>query len=223
MSFRAIPIFLAGTMCACAATDEYVYQPEQPTVNVGGAPAQQYAVPPEAPTGNVRVASTGIVEMRGQDGRQLRAIHIRMIADDEGDPTPWMVDASQARLQIASIGEARPMFVNTDQGGPQITVDQHQRRVVDFYFPPPDGVTSNERLPAFDFLWTVRTPTRAVSERTSFTREKLSPPPSEAELYTGWGPVWWYNPWYPSLWSGPRFIVVHPHFEGGYHGGFHHR
>ena len=215
--FPAIPILLAGTLCACGATDEYVYRPEQPTVNVSGTPAQQYAIPPEAPTGNVRVASTGVVTLRGDDGREITAIHVRLVADDEGDALPWTVDVSQARLQIAGAGESLPLFVNTDQAGTQITVGQHQRRVVDFYFPPPRGVTSNEQLPTFDFLWTVRTPTRAIADRTSFTREKLAPPETEAALYTGWGPVWWYDPWYPSSWWGPRYVVVHPHYHGYHH------
>lgn len=209
MSFRAIPILLAGALAACGATDEYQYRPEQPTVSVAGSPAQRYAIPPEAPTGDVRVASTGVVTLRGQDGRDLRALHVRMIVDDEGDPTPWTVDLAEARVQIVGFGESRPMIVNSDLPGPAIAVGQHQKRVVDFYFPLPPGVDSDARLPAFDFLWTIRTPARAVADRTSFTRARLAPPPEADVYYAGWGPVWWANPWYPHAWWGPRVVVVH--------------
>jgi hypothetical protein len=213
MSMRAFLIVLAGAATACGSTDEYVYRPEEPSVNVAGAPGQKYAIPPEAPTGEVRVASNGVVELRAP--QSTRALHVRAVVDDEGDATPWVVDANDARVQIAGAGESRPMFVNSDTAGPTIAIAQHQRRVVDFYFPLPAGVDDNTHLPAFDFLWTVRTPARAVAQRTSFTRMTIEPAPRNDIFYAGWGPVWWANPWYPHAWWGPRVVVVH--------GFYHHR
>ncbi len=211
MSVRAFPILLVG-VAACGAVGDYQYRPEQTNVSVAGMPGERYAIPPEAPTGGVRVSSSGVVDAQGKSGTEP-AIHGRMVVDNEGDAPPWFVDLAEARLQVAGAGEAVPLAVNTDAQGQQVPVAQHQARTIDFFFPLPAGVTSADRLPTFDFLWTVHTPTRAIAERTTFTRYTIAPPPDEGPYAWGWGPAWWYGPWHPYVWWGPHVVVVRHHWH----------
>jgi len=79
----------------------------------------------------------------------------------------------------------------------------------------PDTVRSESQLPKFDLLWQVNTPERTVASRTSFDRMDKAPEVAYATpvgwpLWAGYGPYWWYDPFYPRVvFVHSRPIVVH--------------
>jgi hypothetical protein len=210
--FSSCLVGLSAALIACGgAAEEYQYRPEIANVRIAREPAQAYQLPPEAPQGEVRVASTGLVDLRTGDGRTTRALHVRMLITNEGDDSPWWIDLGRTSLQLAG-ANILPMLVNTDATGAVIPIARRQRRMLDFYFPAPAYLRSNGQLPGFEVLWTVRTATRDVSQRTSFTRVQLEPVTSPDVVYAGtWAPYWWYGPWYPHGWWGPHRVIVVRH------------
>jgi hypothetical protein len=204
-------------VCAAGCEPSYYYSPENATVVRGGAPAQVVRIPPEVPQGDVEIASTGIVTMHPPDQPEIRALHVRMIVDNEGDNLPWTVDTREQLLEIANVGQSHPMFARADvHAMPSLSVGRRERRALDLYYPVPHGVTGNSQLPAFDFLWQVNTGDRPVSGRAHVQRyEQVEP--MYADMYWGgpywggWGPYWWYDPFYPSIYYAP-------HVAFGFHG-----
>jgi hypothetical protein len=148
-------------------------------------------------------------------GASISALHIRMEVANNGDSAPWQIDTRQQQAFIAGEGSSAPLYVNTDANArasmPFVYVAMRERRTVDFYFPLPATVDSADRLPSFDFLWTVKTGARVVADRTQFTRQEV---PDErvyasVTVLPGWGPWWWYNPGYGRLiFLHPRTIVI---------------
>jgi len=125
------------------------------------------------------------------------------------------------------------MYVNADVGTlPDVTIARHERRVLDFYFPLPDTMSSERKLPRFELLWQVTTPARTVASRTSFDRVDREPETNVAyvagwPLWAGYGPYWWYDPFYPRAvfvhahpyrFHGPGRVVV-GRFSGGFRAG----
>jgi hypothetical protein len=198
----------------CGAGVEYTYTPEQPTVMVDGYPATQIPIPPERPQGEVRLASFGVTELAAGDQGALMALHVRLIVTNEGDDIPWTIDTREQLVEIAGEGRSRAVFVNTDlQSLPMVTIGRREKRVLDFYFPLPGTMGDESRLPGFELLWQVTTASRIVAERTMFQRvATVEPPPPQVVMVTGWGPHWWFNPWYPNtLFVHPPVIIVrHP-------------
>ena len=142
--------------------------------------------------------------------RSVRCVHcaptalvdVRLAIANDGDAAPWTVTTSDQLVEISGEGRSRPIFVNTDvQSLPTLSVAQHERRVLDLYYPLPTSIRDEASLPAFDFLWQLNTPTRPFSSRTHFQRVEQEPPAGQTEvvLWSGWGPYWWYDPFYPDL------------------------
>jgi hypothetical protein len=159
-------------------------------------------VPPEAPQGKVEVTSFGITEIKPDGDGPVAALHVRLAIANDGDAAPWTVTTSDQLVEISGEGRSRPIFVNTDvESLPTLSVAQHERRVLDLYYPLPTSIRDEASLPAFDFLWQLNTPTRPFSSRTHFQRVEQEPPAGQAEvvLWSGWGPYWWYDPFYPDM------------------------
>ncbi|HUJ62525.1 MAG TPA: hypothetical protein VLX92_28685 [Kofleriaceae bacterium] len=234
-----IAVVLAG-LVGCAS-HEYIYSPETTNaVTAQGLPAVTTAIPQEQPQGSVQVASYGLTTLRTPNG-VVGVIHIRMTVSNDGDDTPWQLDPQQQILQIPNEGQSRALYVNSDvRAMPDVTIGRHQRRTLDFYFPLPDTIRGPSQLRSFELLWQVDTASRLVSSRTTFDRQSIdeNAPDVYAEnaypyYWAGWGPYWWYDPFYPSI----VFYHSHPfgrfghgpvaigrfggHFvaHGGFHGG----
>jgi hypothetical protein len=209
-----LPFLLAA---ACGGSTPYVYTPDQATVQVDGQPGTREAIPPEQPQGDVRVASYGVTEVTPtRGGPSISALHIRMDVSNNGDANPWQIDTRQQQAFIDGEGSSTPLYVNTDERAraslPFIYVAMRERRTLDFYFPLPATVSSADKLPSFDFLWTIKTGARVVADRTQFTRQEVRDDRVYANVTVlpGWGPWWWYNPGYGGmLWHHPRTIVIH--------------
>ena len=168
--------------------------------------------------------SYGVTDLQ-REGTKIPALHVRAMVTNDGDDTPWTMDATQQLVEIPGEGQSRAIFVNADVGTlPNVTIARHERRVLDFYFALPDNIHRASQLSKFDMLWQVNTPERTVASRTSFDRVDRQPETvAYAEpwpLWAGWGPYWWYDPFYPRV----VFIHAHPYrFHGTGHvvvGGF---
>jgi len=209
---------IAGTL-GCAANSDYVYQPDTVNASAGGLPATRTPIPQEAPQGSIEVVSYGVTDLR-RDSTTIPALHVRAIVTNDGDNTPWTMDTSQQLVEIPGEGRSQPIFVNADVGSlPRVTIARHERRVLDMYYELPDTMRKASQLPRFDLLWQVTTPARVVASRTSFDRVDREPDVAYETtgawpLWAGWGPYWWYDPFYPRV----VFLHSHPiHFHGNGH------
>lgn len=210
-------------MVGCAAGASYLYAPQDARYWSDGYPTTSIAVPPEAPQGKVEVTSFGITEITPDGAGPVAALHVRLAVSNDGDATPWTLTTSDQLVEIVGEGRSRPIFVNTDvQTLPTVTISQRERRVLDLYYPLPASIRDEDNLPAFDFLWQVTTPSRPFASRTRFQRIEQEPPPGHTDviLWSGWGPYWWYDPFYPDVafihhapvfvYRSPRVFVTHP-------------
>lgn len=212
-SLRVCSLLLgAGLIGGCVDHPSYYYAPESATVTRAGVAVRVENIPQEAPQGTVEISSTGIQEIRNGQ----RALHVRMAVDNEGSDTPWTVDIREQVIEVPNAGRAAPLSARADlQTLPAITIGRRDKRTLDLYYPLPPGVREADDLAAFDLLWNVKTAQRDVSGRTRIDRleaqEEVQP---TTMIYGGWGPYWWYDPWYPHVVY--RSVYVSPH--GGFHG-----
>jgi hypothetical protein len=205
----ASALAIIASAASCAGSSNYVYKPDTANVTAAGLPAARTAIPQEQPQGAIEVVSYGVSELE-RDGLKIPALHVRAVVTNDGDDKPWTLDTTQQLVEIPGEGRSRAMYVNADVGTlPRVTVGKHERRVVDMYFPLPDTVRGESRLPKFDLLWQVDTAARTVSSRTSFDRlepqTRVAVAPSAWPLWAGHGPYWWYDPFYP------RYVFIHTH------------
>jgi len=207
-------IMIAG-IAGCAGTSNYVYEPNTTNATAAGLPASRTEIPPERPQGAIEVTSYGVTSLR-QDNTSVPALHVRAIVTNDGDTAPWTIDTTKQMVEIPGEGRSRAMFVNADVGTlPNVTIAQHDRRVLDFYFALPDTMRDESHLPRFDLLWQIDTPARTVASRTSFDRVTRAPDvaytaPAAWPLWAGYGPYWWYDPFYPrTVFIHSRPIVIH--------------
>jgi hypothetical protein len=232
-SLGAVGLAVIAGMLGCAGTSDYVYTPDTANATVAGLPAARTPIPPERPQGAIEVTSYGVTDLRRGDTK-IQALHVRAVVTNDGDDRPWTVDTTQQMLAIPGEGQSRAMFVNSDVNTlPTVTIARHERRVLDFYFPLPDTVRGESQLPRFEMLWQVNTPERVVASRTSFERVDKEPEvaystvPVGWPLWAGYGPYWWYDPFYPrAVFIHARPIIVHGtgrvtvgRFGGRFHAG----
>jgi hypothetical protein len=205
---HGVLVVMAGVM-GCGGTSDYVYTPNVTNATVAGLPAARTPIPPERPQGAIEVVSYGMTELQRAD-MKIPTLHVRAIVTNDGDDKPWTLDTTQQLVQIPGEGQSRAMYVNADVGTlPNVTIAKHERCVLDFYFPLPDTIRDEAHLPRFELLWQVNTPARTVASRTSFDRVETEPEvayaavPATWPLWAGWGPYWWYDPFYP------RAVFIH--------------
>jgi len=208
-SLGAVGLAVIAGMAGCAGTSDYVYTPDTANATVAGLPAARTPIPPEKPQGAIEVTSYGVTELR-RSADKIPALHVRAVVTNDGDDAPWTLDTTRQMVAIPGEGQSRALFVNTDVNTlPTVTIARHERRVLDFYFPLPQTVGGESQLPRFEMLWQVNTPERVVASRTSFERVDREPDVAYATVPVGWplwagyGPYWWYDPFYP------RAVFVH--------------
>lgn len=209
LATRGALVAFAAT--ACAGSSNYVYTPDTANATAAGLPAARTPIPQERPQGAIEVTSYGVTELQQGDAK-IPALHVRTTISNDGDDTPWTVDTTQQLVEIPGEGRSRAIFANADVGTlPKVTIAKHERRVLDLYFPLPDTIRGESHLPRFDLLWQVDTASRTVASRTSFERMNQEPQVAYATgpvgwpLWAGYGPYWWYDPFYP------RVVFLHSH------------
>jgi len=217
---------LAALAASGCVSHHYVYEPEQAaTALVAGHSASYYQIPPQAPHGDVRVATLGIVKLKppSGEGAEIRAMHVRMVVDNNDDIGPWQVDTRQQDAILGGHGKSRPAFASSNLGGPPVvSVAPGQSATIDLYYPLPEDMQKASQIPQLAVFWHVQTPEGAVAERTSFERVRVEPPPPPGtiawELGWGWAPGW-YDPYWPdyTFWGAPvlapydyRVVVASP-------------
>jgi hypothetical protein len=198
VSFALLALAVAG----CA--HEYAYVP----VDAAGAgmPAARYPIPPEAPQGEVYVTSFGFTQMDVAEGRSAEMMHARLVAVNGGG-VPWTVDGRAQQLAVApGMAPLQPAYINTDTGmnpGPVYVVPPAQRRVLDLYYALPAPLDQPLQLGGFELQWRIDVAGRPVAGRTPFQRFEGAPPagygpyPDYVFVGLGWGPAWWYGPYFP--------------------------
>jgi hypothetical protein len=198
---------IAGA-AACVPEAQYAYHPaEQATATLGGEPAARYGIPPESPRGSARVASFGVTEVETSAG-SLPTLHVRLTIANNNDTGPWELDARELRVVYDRGEVAAPAFLNMRPraaGAPGLSIAPGEAASVDAYFPLPAYAESAARVPRFDLIWHVDTPSREIAERTPFERIRIEPDVSVRAGYgLGMWPMWWYGPLYE---PGPRVII----------------
>jgi hypothetical protein len=199
----AFAMFVAGLGTACAIEAPYAYRPSVASVvDTQGYVTGVYGVPPERPEGEVRVLSFGIVGLQSAPGTDtFPTLHARLLIANNGDVTGWTLDTRQVLIDIAGQGTSAALYANSDTGAmPLVTIARGDRRTVDFYFPVPGQAGPVRQLPAFDLRWQIQTGSRLVAERTPFQRFEIAIPPppyTHVTVVAGWGPFWWFHPFYP--------------------------
>jgi hypothetical protein len=149
-------------------------------------------------------------------------------------------------LVAPGLGESRPVYADGDaRGVATVIVPPGKKRTLELYYPAPPRPKKGEPVAQFELLWKVRVASnREVAERTPFERLRLAPAdyyagyPLYMGLGLGWGPLWWYDPFYPSVgfygpigyrsypygwghrygWGQPYYPRYHYHAYGPYRG-----
>lgn len=207
---RTLSLLAAALVCGCAPA--YIYAPqENATARIAGQPAARYPIPASSPHGSVEIASFGVSDVGPPDATS-RALHVRMIVENNDAPTTWTVDTREQIAVIAGDGESRPAFANGDGNDlPVVTVGPGAKRVLDLFYPLPAGMQSARRIPEFDVKWKVNTDAGVVAERTSFARLRVDPEYAYYEPAPAWTVNWWYDPYYPTVtFVHPPVLVVRP-------------
>jgi hypothetical protein len=191
-------VLLAAIGCA---EDRYFYVPSALEERVDQqSGAAYYPVPANTPKGNARVQSMGIVDLEARDsGRKTTALHLRLSVSNQ-DQVPWSVNVQEQIVNFPNQGGAEPILANSDSNRlPVITVQPHELRTVDLYYPLPPGAKDAGQIPEFDFRWQVHVGHELVARTTGFARWKMPdyyayPYPYDPYWSFGWGGWWWGAP-----------------------------
>lgn len=219
MSILKTPIsaVIAVGVLGCAGQN-YAYRPEtMNAVSAAGLLTARTPVPQERPEGSVEVGSYGVTDLPS-GGTQRPALHVRMTVSNDGDAGAWRIDPGHQLIQIPGEGRSAPMYVNGEaHARHSVEIAPAQRRVLDLYYPLPATIQNDAHLHQFDFLWQVATPARTVTSRETFDRIAVETDTRYAALcqpwplWSGYGPNWWYDPFYPGT------AYIHPQVVGTEH------
>jgi hypothetical protein len=208
-----------GCLAGCAIPgSQYVFRPtEQVNSTIAGYPASHYKVPPEEPRGEIDITSFGITRMQVvEKGPISRLLHVRMVVSNASDAGPWTIDAREQLLSVTGEGQSRPAYVNTDvRSLPLVLVEPRQQKTIDLYYTLPRGMQTSPKLNHFEVFWHVVTPGRVLAERTPFERREIENEIRRTDdvnlgvaYAAGWGPIWWYDPFYP-LTTFRHAVILH--------------
>src|ERR1044071_1161144 len=172
----------------------------------------------------LQLASYGVAELTTDDGTAFSTLHVRAVIVNTTRDLPWALDASKARIELAS-EQIAPAFVNSDVPTLPIAIlDPGEQRTIDFYFPVPSDLAERGGPMSFALSWAINTPARIV-RNAWFERAAAAPRSGRQPGSAGWGQHWWFDPKYP--WPAyrhrpgivtsrpPSYVVVTraPHWE----------
>jgi hypothetical protein len=143
----------------------------------------------------LQLASYGVAQLTTDDGVAIPALHVRAMIANMTRDLPWGLDASKARVELAS-GQIAPAFVNSEVATLPIAIlDPGERRTIDFYFPLPSDLADRGGPLSFVLTWAINTPTRTV-RNAWFERAAAVTQPGRQPL-TARAEHWWFDPRYP--------------------------
>ena len=216
---RCLVVAVAGAVgvsAGCASSLEYV-PTEQVSALVQGEPASLYSVPPEAPRGDVTLISHGVVSVKPKHGGDsTNAVHVGVTLSNDQDKGAWTFYPREQWLVAPGAPPVGPALISSSAATEAVTVAPGQEQTLDLYFRPPPG-WKGKQPGSFDVIWSVRTPSRIVTERTPFEREDPRArygyaPSVSLGLGVGYGSGYWYDPLYY-----PYFGYTYPIRYGGYY------
>jgi hypothetical protein len=190
-------LFISILLSACASTPHYRYLATGPDGKVADQHTGEvfYPEPPKSPQGNVRLRSTGLVDLRPKgESQRTPALHVRVtLKNSSAAGVLWRLDGREQSALYPNHGEVDPIYVNSDANGtPELIANPGEMRTADLFFPLPEKVTSAKDIPEFDLNWRVHIGDEVVKESTTFQRSEAPPPPQTVYPYGGY-----YNPWEP--------------------------
>jgi len=217
-------VFGAALLCAGCASTDHAYRPTTHGVPGAAAPSADYAIPGDHPQGDVQLFGGSVTEVQfRQGGRRIPVFQVQMIVANSRAAAQWAIDATAIKLVVPGAGEYRPLMVNADAGTPPLVlVDPGETRVINLFYPAPAGVNSDQQLPVFTVVWQVTAGAGTITRRTTFERSPLDRGRAARSFAfhdedpgreMGFGPRWWYAPWYPwpSYGYGGREFVERPY------------
>jgi len=204
-------IFVVVAVALTACGEDYVYTPEAANaVASSGAPAEKVSIPQERPEGSIQISSFGVARLRAENDVKIPALHVRMSVSNDGDAVPWQFDTRAQVVDIAGMAKLHALYASSGtQPAPVMVIPRGQKIVVDLYFPLPEALRHERNLPHFDVVWQVGTATRVVAQRTGFDRQEPLDYyygdvwPYYSGYGWGYGPYWWYDPFYPN------YVFIH--------------
>jgi hypothetical protein len=216
---KFLAIFAAVFLSSCATSQDYRYKPiENEHLVVGDQKGAIYKIPsPEKPEGEVRILSYGVTDLgKYRDLPDIRTMHVRMTIKNQQTKN-WSLIAGDQILILPREGRSRPAYANTDVDQkklPEVIVKPGEQRVVDLYYPLPQGMKKAEEIPNFQFQWDLVTPRQKIVETTPFDRFKISPLVPKVYPYAaairdpsfglGWSHNWWHDHDYARwIWYDP--------------------
>lgn len=146
------------------------------------------------PISAVRATSFGVAELTPVPGNPMPVVHVRMTVTNRHDKRPWKVDAVNAVLAVPGYSDSPVMFINTDIASvPIVRVERREVKVLDLYFPYPEGFDDAARPPPLGIQVTIET-----ARRDFIWYARLAPanPAEPAAPPAGWAPYWWSDPTY---------------------------
>lgn len=195
-----LAVLLAGAFAAVGCAPTFAYRPAGP--QFGGAGAARYPVPPQQPAGEVYVTSFGFTDMAVAENRNMPFMHARLAVANNGRE-PWTVDGREQQLAAPGQPPAPPAYLNTDAGaGPVYTVYPGRHHVFDLYYALPTPLDQASNLTGFQLDWRVNVGNQPVVGNTPFERIEGEAAPAAGYppflfVELGWGPLWWYGPFFP--------------------------
>jgi hypothetical protein len=163
----------------------------------------------------LQLASHGIGELTTDDGIAISVLHVRAVITNTTPDLPWALDASNARIDLAS-GPIAAAFVSSDAATLPIAIlHPRERRTIDLFFPLTPDLADQGGPPGFALTWAVYTPARNVRTAWFDCAAAVAPsgPPDAA-----WGEHWWFDPAYtwpayrhragPVTHRPPRYVVM---------------
>lgn len=230
---RVAALGLACVVVACSPT-RYAFVPATPTTTLlYEHAAADYPIPADTPRGDLRVASYGFEVLSSADApdQRLSTLHLRLFVSNSG-AQPWSLDTREQQLAIDGHGTSTPAFATASPepsgtAPPIVSVAPSGSRLVDLFFPLPDGIDGATALPTFQLTSKLHTDAGVVTETTPFERietgahspyaydystEQSPQYDPDAYGYDYWDTPFWYDPTYVGFSGGALFPPV---FRGG--------
>jgi len=163
---RALSVLLLATV-GCAALET---RPSYLPVGAVHGPDTPFPAVPYAPSGDFDKGSVQVMAMDSErlpvgPGAPLLYLHLRLLAENRGDDTPWLFNPND-QILVYDGGLLSPSHAQTSAARPVLALGKGSRGWIDLYYPlPPDADPLRVTL-----WWRVRHGGAVVPQRTLFVR-----------------------------------------------------
>jgi hypothetical protein len=207
---RTVVLLMLTLGTGCATLERTAYLP------IGAVQGADTPFP-ATPYGVAGDFDKGMVQVMAMDGERLPVgpdapemyLHLRLLADNRGDDTPWLFNPNDQLLGYHG-GMLAPAYSRTSAGRPVLALGRGSRGWIDLYYPLP-GDADPLRVTLW---WRVRHGGAIVPERTDFVRLSGRDAPVEvsyalgdsALLPSGTSLGWWWPDYCFQVGGGHRSV-----------------